>query len=242
MTHNKLNGRFEFPEEINMKEYTVEYIEKQELLKEIEEKDLPMDGLTPKQKGILETEYPEDYYKYNLKGIVIHLGEANSGHYYSYINDRESDKSNDWFEFNDALVLPFDVDDLDDKAFGGEAEIFFTGEDGEQEHAKTEKSANAYMLFYERKQMYLWESLNDGKEELIKIDEFGKLKEKVNIKANSEEEENKSETQPEFEDLIDLGQSEEKPKDSDYEIQIPQEFANLIQSINMKEWQLKYIF
>jgi ubiquitin C-terminal hydrolase len=37
------------------------------------------------------------------------------GHYYSYIKDRES---NQWYEFNDAHVSPFNIQDLEKEAFG----------------------------------------------------------------------------------------------------------------------------
>lgn len=38
--------------------------------------------------------------------MVIHSGTADNGHYYSYIQNRE--KENEWFEFNDNIVRPFD--------------------------------------------------------------------------------------------------------------------------------------
>lgn len=31
--------------------------------------------------------HPDAYYKYKLKGIVIHMGTADFGHYYSFIKD-----------------------------------------------------------------------------------------------------------------------------------------------------------
>jgi hypothetical protein len=34
---------------------------------------------------ILKRRVPEGYYKYNLKGIVVHYGTADQGHYYSFI-------------------------------------------------------------------------------------------------------------------------------------------------------------
>ena len=81
MTHSKFNGRFEFPNNINMREYTVEYIEKQSILKELEK--VSIEDLDDRKREILQINYPDDYYEYSLKGIVIHSGEANSGHYYS---------------------------------------------------------------------------------------------------------------------------------------------------------------
>ena len=167
------------------------------------------------------------------------MGEANSGHYYSYINNRDSDDLNEWFEFNDAVVSPFDIDNLDEKAFGGVSKLVFTDENGQQETATTEKAANAYMLIYERKQMYLWEKIGN-KEELIKVDEFGRLTEKVNCNPSEGNVE-------EYTDLLGLNDSDnenakqEESKSFNYDFEIPQEFSNLIQSINMKKWQVKYI-
>ena len=37
------------------------------------------------------------------------MGTAESGHYYSFIKDRES---HNWFEFNDTIVHPFDPEDI----------------------------------------------------------------------------------------------------------------------------------
>ena len=32
--------------------------------------------------------HPKEYYTYELTGVVVHTGTADSGHYYSYINTR----------------------------------------------------------------------------------------------------------------------------------------------------------
>ena len=64
-------------------------------------------------------EKPKDYFQYNLKGIIIHMGECDSGHYYSLIKDRER-KNNQWYEFNDNIVKNFDENDISNEAFGGE--------------------------------------------------------------------------------------------------------------------------
>lgn len=69
-------------------------------------------------------------FQYKLVGVVIHMGQANAGHYLSYINiERERDSSIDpeewlrtetqtWLEFNDNQVKPFDFSQLAYKCFG----------------------------------------------------------------------------------------------------------------------------
>jgi ubiquitin C-terminal hydrolase len=54
------------------------------------------------------SELPEEYFRYKLKGVVVHTGSADSGHYYSFIEDGERN----WFEFNDSSVSAFDVKNL----------------------------------------------------------------------------------------------------------------------------------
>ena len=44
------------------------------------------------------------------------MGEANHGHYYSFVEDR---KTKMWYEFNDTVVKPFSPKNLEEEAFGG---------------------------------------------------------------------------------------------------------------------------
>jgi ubiquitin C-terminal hydrolase len=44
---------------------------------------------------------------YSLKGIVIHAGTSESGHYYSLIKE-----NNDWYKFNDQTVSLFNISDI----------------------------------------------------------------------------------------------------------------------------------
>lgn len=91
---------------------------------------------------------PPEYFTYDLKGVVIHLGTADSGHYYSLIKD-SSRKPEEWLEFNDTIIKKFDPNDLSFEAFGGEDKSL-----SEYSQAFREKSHNAYLLFYERTRFF----------------------------------------------------------------------------------------
>lgn len=75
-----------------------------------------------------------DYYQYQLTGVLVHSGTSQSGHYYSYIKvppkglseDDIQEALNDnnnkekWYEFNDMYVSEFDIKNLKGECFGGE--------------------------------------------------------------------------------------------------------------------------
>ena len=64
-------------------------------------------------------EHEKDYYEYKLKGVVVHQGTAEYGHYYSYINiNKDKEK---WLEFNDSLIKDFDSKNIESECFGGTA-------------------------------------------------------------------------------------------------------------------------
>ena len=69
----------------------------------MDEKNLSADDLNEDQMHILKRRVPENYYKYKLKGIVVHEGTADQGHYYSFIADR-TNKNAGWFVFYDTHV------------------------------------------------------------------------------------------------------------------------------------------
>lgn len=80
---------------------------------------------------------------FQLTGVIVHSGTADSGHYYSFIRQRPSTKSvqEAWVQFNDQDVSFFDPSQMRENCFGGTSEAGFY---------HLPKFYSAYMLFYQR--------------------------------------------------------------------------------------------
>jgi ubiquitin carboxyl-terminal hydrolase 34 len=118
LQRSKINDHFAFPTKIDMRPYQVEYL---------------MDN---------PEEVAEDVFE--LVGVLVHSGTAESGHYYSFIRERPSMGEKDtWVEFNDDSVSSWDPSLMEHATFGG---FEFRG-DG---NVSFDKSYSAYMLFYQR--------------------------------------------------------------------------------------------
>ncbi|OMJ74578.1 hypothetical protein SteCoe_26477 [Stentor coeruleus] len=156
MKRLKLNDYCEFPMELNMENFTQEGIERLEYSKEKEAAALAGKDFT---KEAPTKRYPDDYYQYRLRGIIIHVGTADSGHYYSFIREQ-----NQWFEFNDTLVRPLDPSDIPNEAFGGEEKFSYQAQSGITAAAFKSKHRNAYILLYERSKFYVYRK----EEEILK--------------------------------------------------------------------------
>lgn len=116
---------------------------------------------------------------YVLKGVLVHTGSAEGGHYFSYIRDGK----NQWFEFNDKLITPFDTQNLKEKCFGG----------NQSNEWGIPNSKNAYMLFYEKEKQANQQKINQNKIEIESEDEdinIEQLRKQV-IKQNTQYLENK---------------------------------------------------
>jgi ubiquitin C-terminal hydrolase len=120
----KLNDYCEFPFELDMLPYTKEGLEG------------AVEGLERRR------------YMYNLVGVVVHAGTADSGHYYSYVKERSAGGSSKaegtaarWLWFNDSSVVEYHPEMMAACCFGG----------SEAEFGKNRaKTFSAYMLIYER--------------------------------------------------------------------------------------------
>ena len=124
----KINSKFEFPKYLDLKEFCTEQFNKDETLETYNRVD--------------------DYYQYELKGINVHTGSADGGHYFSFIDVNRDGKDNslsvypkeNWLQFNDSHVSEFDTDTIQSECFGGNSE-----------GRPYENIQNAYLLIYERK-------------------------------------------------------------------------------------------
>jgi ubiquitin carboxyl-terminal hydrolase 34 len=119
LMRSKINDHFSFPTKIDMRPYKVEHL---------------MDN---------PAETPEDVFE--LVGILVHSGTAESGHYYSFIRERPSNADKEsWVEFNDDVVSPWDPNQMENACFGG------LDYRSSIENTQYDKVWSAYMLFYQR--------------------------------------------------------------------------------------------
>src|SRR4051812_3837312 len=79
MQKQKVNDLCEFPMRLNVEPYTQQGLRKAEKAKKNES------GEKKEELEVETEEYPSDYFEYKLTGVVIHIGSADSGHYYSLI-------------------------------------------------------------------------------------------------------------------------------------------------------------
>ena len=168
----KVNSKFEFPEELNLWKYTdggfdQNNVDNQEdgeteaddvgnnTTKDAKE-DVVIDNLNSNDQNQTENRKEEvDAFdnsaseedgnsSYRLKGIVIHSGSANGGHYYSFIKNQNNDN---WTEYNDLIVRSWDCKTrLVRDCFGGSDNTNNTW----TWQAKNDNHQSAYMLVYER--------------------------------------------------------------------------------------------
>ena len=129
---NKLNDCYEFPIDLDMEKYTEEFSCKRDICeKPLSAEHSPSsNSITnssvmlpvpqkPEEAGL---SFPQEYYQYRLKGVVLHLGTVESGHYTSLICDKTWGEDAKWYEFNDGKVSEFRVERMPEEAFGGQEE------------------------------------------------------------------------------------------------------------------------
>jgi len=138
MQRLKVKDRFEFPQELDMRPFTVD--------------DDP-------NAAQAHAPMPDWYYKYTLMGVVVHSGTAFAGHYYSYVRERLEPPTGSppgtpvqpgpWYVFDDRRVEAYDSKNLERDTFGGK----WQGWDPIQQKyglSDMDLPNSAYMLFFER--------------------------------------------------------------------------------------------
>lgn len=118
-SRKKVHEHFAFPETLDIGLYNVDHLS---------------DPTSPHQEDL-----------FDLVGVVVHFGNCENGHYYSYIRKRPGppgETSPTWLNFNDQEVDLFDPAEIPQKAFGG------VTDDG---YNRQYKLYSAYMLFYQRR-------------------------------------------------------------------------------------------
>jgi len=182
MAKVKVNDRCEFPTELNMKPYT-------------------MEGLNFTDDKPASHARDDGYYIYNLRGVLVHTGTADSGHYYSLargeeVNSSESEGTSEeanqnsargternapWFCFNDSIVTPFDPETLPDAAFGGsKASSKYDHITQKMLPTEIHKPYSAYLLIYERDDIEFRANDKDTEEVVIETANNPKQKENQN--------------------------------------------------------------
>jgi hypothetical protein len=131
LTNIKIHSKYEFPFDLSLKNYFFLNQERTNLNKE-------------KSKEAY-CEIKDGDFEYKLKGVVIHKGNAEYGHYTSLINTKRREgketeiEENVWIEFDDHNVNEFDMRFFETECFGVD------------ECVEINNSKSAYILFYEKK-------------------------------------------------------------------------------------------
>ncbi|KAL3990716.1 Ubiquitin carboxyl-terminal hydrolase family protein [Acanthocheilonema viteae] len=163
----KYNDYFEFPIDLDMMPFTVHGLAQTD--GEISKEELTHSSVTDSGRGTSERASPEtnDVYgtagtstsevklddnntKYSLRGVIVHSGQANGGHYYSFIRSEED--GGRWFKFDDVDVTEWHLskEEMQNMWFGGEyiAEGFENSSHYQKKRQK--RWWNAYLLIYEK--------------------------------------------------------------------------------------------
>lgn len=157
----KVNDYLEFPDRINMKPFTKDGLPKDDRSRKAvsQEEGKGGEDESPESKDAAQADEgkstsasasEDDGYWYELRGVVIHMGDAERGHYYSYIRERPTSEMESaglkprWYEFNDSVVRDFNHRNIPDLCFGGPIETQY------QSRRVEMKQSNAYILFYDR--------------------------------------------------------------------------------------------
>lgn len=129
--------RFEYKEQIRKKCDKVEY-----------EEFIDLGDYIAHNKNENENEdnnRKKDFYKYELFGVVVHDGNAEGGHYYTFFKERQS---RNWIKFNDSKTMYVSEIDVFETNFGGKEKQVAVYENGDISVEYNGNSRTAYILVY----------------------------------------------------------------------------------------------
>ena len=161
--NDKVNSFLEFPNVLNLKNYSYHEVMKKEgrMKSKKDDEDEEEAQFDEEKKPVEdEEENPEpiedDCWEYKLVGCNVHSGSAQAGHYWSYINTERQPPENEmdtawletendpWQEYNDSMVADWKFSKMQEDCFGDPANTENRGWGGNY-------GKSAYMLFYERR-------------------------------------------------------------------------------------------
>jgi ubiquitin C-terminal hydrolase len=133
----KVHSRMEYPEEIDMSRYYAFKMDK---------------------SG--RHEYPDDLL-YSLYAVIVHQGQIDSGHYFIYVKEYESQR---WVKLNDKCVTYVNESEVFELNYGSEYDDISINELHEVQVEKVTNDRSAYILVYVQKdqQHMIFEELKQG--------------------------------------------------------------------------------
>lgn len=137
----------EFPPVLHLQMKRFEYDMERDMLVKIN--DRHEFGLVIEVDSFLDTDadlsVPQ---RYHLHGVLVHSGDLNGGHYFSFIRPEKNGK---WYKFDDDRVVPATEYEVMDENFGGgPVEQLPPGAPKSHMIKQWKRLTNAYMLVYIR--------------------------------------------------------------------------------------------
>jgi ubiquitin carboxyl-terminal hydrolase 34 len=173
--NDKINSRFEFPNILNLKDFSFREVMKSE--------GRPNEIMYSEEMKHL-MDISDEEYTYKLVGVNIHVGTAEYGHYYSLINTKRGSEEVDehkvewtqtekdtWKVFEDDKIKAYSFSDLRCDSFGGNQQSNMNENEMNAYLTNTGGSygKNAYMLVYERMKKKQLTEIITNEDELHKV-------------------------------------------------------------------------